>query len=145
MNPPGIPLPTLPDRIASLSEIATNLSWNWSRDARVLFRAIDPVLWHQTRHNPIAVLQQAPPARLEECAADPAFLMTVGDNAYPTGNQSDYGDLNGGNVFPAIGQISAQDLLAQTVQKMIVDKQSPADAVKWGQDQMTDAAKAAAK
>ncbi len=74
MNPPGIPLPALPDRIGRLSEIATNLSWSWSRDARVLFRAIDPVLWHQTRHNPIAVLQQAPPARLEECAADPAFL-----------------------------------------------------------------------
>jgi len=51
----------------------------------------------------------------------------------------------GGNVFPAIGQISAQNLLAQTVQKMIVDKQKPADAVKWGQEQMIAAAKAATK
>jgi multiple sugar transport system substrate-binding protein len=51
----------------------------------------------------------------------------------------------GGNVFPAIGQISAQNLLAQVVQKVIVDKQKPADAVKWGQEQMTAAAQAAAK
>ncbi len=51
----------------------------------------------------------------------------------------------GGNVFPAIGQISAQNLLAQVVQKVIVDKQKPADAVKWGQEQMTTAAKGAAK
>lgn len=50
-----------------------------------------------------------------------------------------------GNVFPAIGQISAQNLLAQTVQKMIVDGQSPADAVKWGQEQMNAAAQAAGK
>ncbi len=32
--------------------------------------------------------------------ANPRFLVTVGDNAYNSGTQSDYGDLSGGNVFP---------------------------------------------
>jgi glycogen phosphorylase len=74
MNPSGIPFPELPARIGDLSTIAANLSWSWSRDARVLFRSIDPVLWHRTRHNPIAVLQQAGAARLAECATHPEFL-----------------------------------------------------------------------
>ncbi|MDE3053255.1 MAG: alpha-glucan family phosphorylase, partial [Gemmatimonadota bacterium] len=74
MNPPGIPFPELPPRIGRLSAVAANLSWSWSRDARVLFRSIDPVLWHRSRHNPIAVLQQAGPARLAECADDPEFV-----------------------------------------------------------------------
>ena len=37
-----------------------------------------------------------------QIAADaPTLLVTVGDNAYQTGNQADYGDLTNGNVFPA--------------------------------------------
>ena len=74
MTPPRSPLPELPARIGELAAIATNLSWSWSRDARLLFCSIDPVLWHQTRHNPIAVLEQAPAERLVACAADPVFL-----------------------------------------------------------------------
>jgi hypothetical protein len=42
-------------------------------------------------------------------ASRPNFLVTVGDNAYNDGSQSDYGDVDGGNVFtPAYwGQIGA--------------------------------------
>ena len=32
-------------------------------------------------------------------AANPNFAVTVGDNAYDAGTQSDYGDITGGNVF----------------------------------------------
>ena len=34
-------------------------------------------------------------------ASHPSFLMTVGDNVYNGGSNTEYGDLNGGNVFPA--------------------------------------------
>src|SRR5947209_7256257 len=34
-------------------------------------------------------------------AAHPSFIVTSGDNVYNDGTQADYGDLNGGNVFPA--------------------------------------------
>ncbi len=37
-----------------------------------------------------------------QIAASPAsFVVTVGDNDYNNGTQSEYGDLSGGNVFPA--------------------------------------------
>jgi len=60
--------PRLPERIAGLGVIATNLWWSWHRDARRLFRDIDDVLWRETRHNAIEFLQRADPARLVECA-----------------------------------------------------------------------------
>lgn len=41
----------------------------------------------------------------------------------------------------SIGSISSQDLLAQTVQKMYVEKMSASDAVAWGQKQMEAAIK----
>lgn len=50
-----------------------NLAWSWNRDARVLFREINESLWNRTRHNPIMLLQQASPERLEYLATDPAF------------------------------------------------------------------------
>lgn len=67
-------IPYLPANIEGLAEIARNISWSWSREARALFRAIDDPLWHLTRHNPIDLLRRADPARLATCATDPAFL-----------------------------------------------------------------------
>ncbi|HXV85387.1 MAG TPA: DUF3417 domain-containing protein, partial [Gemmatimonadales bacterium] len=63
--------PHLPERIAGLGLIATNLWWSWHRGARRLFRDIDDVLWRETRHNAIEFLQRADPARLVECAGLP--------------------------------------------------------------------------
>lgn len=74
MTDSGNGAPRLPQRIEGLAGIATNLLWSWHREARALFRALDPMLWHNTWHNPIALLQRVDPARLAACAADPAFL-----------------------------------------------------------------------
>jgi starch phosphorylase len=68
-------IPTLPERIGELATLATNLWWSWSRDARNLFRSIDELLWHRTRHNPIELLQLVEPARLIELAGDQEFLL----------------------------------------------------------------------
>lgn len=67
-------IPRLPERIAELATLATNLWWCWSRDARNLFRSIDKLLWHRTRHNPIALLQGVVPARLNALVGDAEFL-----------------------------------------------------------------------
>jgi len=67
-------LPALPERIAGLAGLATNLWWSWHRESRILFRAIDDVLWRSSRHNPIALLQEVEPSRLSARAADPEFL-----------------------------------------------------------------------
>jgi starch phosphorylase len=67
-------LASLPERLAGLAGLATNLWWSWHRESRILFRAIDEVLWRRTRHNPLALLQEVDPARLAARATDPEFL-----------------------------------------------------------------------
>lgn len=74
MQPPRRKIPVLPARLEGLAAVATNLGWSWNREARALFRAMDEPLWRLTRHNPIAMLRALPAQRLEQLAADPAFL-----------------------------------------------------------------------
>ncbi len=76
MTTPAGFIPYLPDRIQGMSALATNLWWSWQLDARELFRAIDPNLWHRTRHNPLELLQRIEPSRLQAVAADGQFLAT---------------------------------------------------------------------
>jgi starch phosphorylase len=67
-------MPPFPAPIAGLGDIAMNLAWSWNRDARDLFARVDPVLWSQTRDDPVRLLQEVDPSRLESCAVDPAFV-----------------------------------------------------------------------
>jgi starch phosphorylase len=67
-------IPYLPPRVGGLLDLATNLWWSWSNEARALFRTIDEPLWHLVRHNPLELLRRVDPARLADCAADPGFL-----------------------------------------------------------------------
>ena len=64
----------LPERIAGLTALARNVGWSWNRDARALFRSVDPTLWHLIRHNPFVLLRRVERERLTACAADPEFL-----------------------------------------------------------------------
>jgi multiple sugar transport system substrate-binding protein len=60
--------------------------------------------------------------------------------------QSQYGYLFGFNreeVNPGIGQISGQNLLAQVIQRALVNDEEPQAAVSWGQQQMEAAAEQA--
>ncbi|WP_419948403.1 alpha-glucan family phosphorylase [Candidatus Palauibacter sp.] len=67
--------PCLPGRIERLWEFATDLSWTWHREARALFRAVDPPQWRRTRNNPVAVLREIGDERLGALVRDPAFLQ----------------------------------------------------------------------
>ena len=53
----------LPDRINRLDELAHDLWWSWTPDARSVFRRLDYPLWRQTAHNPVRMLQLIPPRR----------------------------------------------------------------------------------
>ncbi|MGH9207383.1 MAG: DUF3417 domain-containing protein, partial [Acidimicrobiales bacterium] len=35
----------LPERLAALEQLSTNLRWSWAKPTRDLFEAIDPALW----------------------------------------------------------------------------------------------------
>jgi starch phosphorylase len=52
-----------------LEALAQNLWWSWDPDTVSLFRELDPTLWRELAHNPIALLRQMPIDRLEERAS----------------------------------------------------------------------------
>ncbi len=64
----------LPTKINRLGELAYNLWWSWTPDARRLWRRLDYPLWKQTRHNPVAMLQEISEKRINEVAQDSAFV-----------------------------------------------------------------------
>ena len=64
----------LPEKVNRLGELAYNLWWSWTPEARGLFRRLDYPLWRRTYHNPVQVLQEISPERLAEATQDGAFM-----------------------------------------------------------------------
>lgn len=63
----------IPEKINRLPELAYNLWWSWTPEARDLFRRLDLTLWRNMQHNPVQMLQQISPEKLQAAADDPAF------------------------------------------------------------------------
>ncbi len=63
----------LPDRIAALGPLSTNLRWSWDRATQDLFASIDPQLWARIGRDPVALLGEVSPARLDALSADGEF------------------------------------------------------------------------
>ena len=61
--------------------LANNLWWSWHPEVISLFRSLDPIRWRQLGHNPIALLHEFTPERLEIRAAE-LVLYTRIDQAY---------------------------------------------------------------
>ena len=53
-----------------LSELAGNLWWSWQPDVVALFREIDPIRWAELTHNPILLLREYTPEKLEARARE---------------------------------------------------------------------------
>ncbi|MCL7957286.1 MAG: alpha-glucan family phosphorylase [marine benthic group bacterium] len=66
--------PALPARIARLDALSRNLWWAWQPEARALFRRLGLNLWVRSRKNPVAMLHELDPERLEALSGDPLFL-----------------------------------------------------------------------
>ena len=64
----------LPDRIAALGRLSTNLRWSWDTATQELFASIDPQQWARTGCDPVALLGEVNPARLDELATDHEFI-----------------------------------------------------------------------
>jgi starch phosphorylase len=64
----------LPERLAALDQLSTNLRWSWDRPTQDLFATIDPTLWARCGCDPVALLGAVNPARLDELAFDEGFL-----------------------------------------------------------------------
>jgi starch phosphorylase len=77
----------LPERLVALEPLSVNLRWSWDKPTQDLFAAIDPELWKQVGCDPVALLGQVAPNRLDELAVDESF---VGRLDHIVGQLDDY-------------------------------------------------------
>ena len=80
-HPPGaigLAADTLYDKCVAL---ARNLWWSWHPEVINLFRDLDPIRWRQLDHNPIALLSEFTPERLEIRAAELVLYSRI-NHAY---------------------------------------------------------------
>ena len=60
----------LPASLVVLEELATNVRWSWHEPTRQLFSRISPELWQQSGHDPIGLLGEVDPSRLDEAVSE---------------------------------------------------------------------------
>ncbi len=70
-------VPSLPEPLRPLLEIAHNLWWTWHPEAVELFTRLDRALWTATHHNPVKMLGICPQERLDAAARDEGFLTSL--------------------------------------------------------------------
>jgi glycogen phosphorylase len=66
--------------LAPLQELALNLRWSWDDRTRDLFRWVDPEVWEDSRHDPVAMLGNVGRARLDALRSDPAFMRFMNED-----------------------------------------------------------------
>ncbi|MEX2116662.1 MAG: alpha-glucan family phosphorylase [Bacteroidota bacterium] len=69
--------PSIPEPLSPLLDLAYNLLWVWDNDLMELFIRLDPDLWEETRHNPVALLGRIKQERLNSASRDEAYLAQV--------------------------------------------------------------------
>ncbi|GGL46117.1 alpha-glucan family phosphorylase [Nocardia jinanensis] len=67
----------LPERLAALGELSTNLRWSWHGPTQDVFAALDPGRWEEIGHDPVRILGEVSPERLEALAGDAEFCGRV--------------------------------------------------------------------
>ena len=71
----------LPERLAALDQLSSNLRWSWDKPTQELFETIEPSLWQRCSRDPVALLGAVKPARLDELALDEEFLRRLDELA----------------------------------------------------------------
>ena len=74
----GVAQRTLYDKCVAL---ARNLWWSWHPEVDNLFRDLDPIRWRQLDHNPIALLAEFTPERLDMRASEMVLYSRI-NHAY---------------------------------------------------------------
>ncbi|MBN1436926.1 MAG: alpha-glucan family phosphorylase [Sedimentisphaerales bacterium] len=63
-------VPSLPEKLKRLKDVAENVCWCWDRDTIELFRRLDRDLWEQTNHNPMLMFSKLSQQRLDAASKD---------------------------------------------------------------------------
>ncbi|MEL7267555.1 MAG: DUF3417 domain-containing protein, partial [Planctomycetota bacterium] len=66
-EPVSVEVQQLYDKLLAVSR---NLWWSWQPDCEQLFRDLDPIRWRQLDHNPVALLNEFTPSRLNQRAGE---------------------------------------------------------------------------
>ena len=69
----------LPPPLAPLAELVMNLRWSWHPASLDLFASVDAATWQAVGLDPVRLLGEVAPERLNELAADPAFLTRLAE------------------------------------------------------------------
>ncbi len=70
-------VPSLPEALKPLEDIAHNLWWTWRPEAVELFHRLDHDLWRACGHNPVKMLSLVEQDKLERAASDPTFIYSL--------------------------------------------------------------------
>ncbi|MGQ9598336.1 MAG: alpha-glucan family phosphorylase [Anaerolineae bacterium] len=67
-------VPSLPEKLERLRDLAYNLWWCWNHEAIDLFRRLDRDLWETSGHNPVLMLGTIRQERLQQAAEDDGLI-----------------------------------------------------------------------
>jgi phosphorylase/glycogen(starch) synthase len=67
----------VPDKLAILKELASNLWWSWNSEAESLIRRMDPSLWDEVHYNPKLLLEKIDYKRLLVLEDDEEFVADL--------------------------------------------------------------------
>ncbi|MCJ7766732.1 MAG: DUF3417 domain-containing protein, partial [Thiovulaceae bacterium] len=70
----NIAISQLPEALKGLNEIALNLWWTWNSRGKKIFRDLNPYLWKESGHNPIAMLKKISPEAMEAASKNERFM-----------------------------------------------------------------------
>ena len=67
----------IPAELACLSEMARNIWWSWTPEARDMFKSLNPTLWKECGHNPVLLLERLSFEALVELSKDETVLARI--------------------------------------------------------------------
>ena len=67
----------IPAELACLSEMARNIWWSWTPEAREMFKSLNPTLWKECGLNPVLMLERLSYETLVELSKDEAVLARI--------------------------------------------------------------------
>ncbi|MBW4522862.1 MAG: alpha-glucan family phosphorylase [Scytolyngbya sp. HA4215-MV1] len=67
----------LPVSLKRLADLAYNYWWSWTPERLSLFQTVNPDIWDQCGHNPVALLEAVSYNRLTQLSQDPHYIKRV--------------------------------------------------------------------
>ena len=75
-------VPSFPEKLAPLKRMSYNVLFSWRTSLRDLFQRMDPKLWEELGHNPVAFMGQISQERLEALVNDLGFMSNLEEEAH---------------------------------------------------------------